>query len=52
MRGQLYGFHGLSFASGASGTDFATDLSAAVDVYGEWVDAAGQFTVLLEQLYR
>ncbi|EEU44228.1 uncharacterized protein NECHADRAFT_84549 [Fusarium vanettenii 77-13-4] len=29
-----------SQASGASATNFATDLSAAVDVYGEWVDAA------------
>lgn len=53
MRSQLYGLsyqHLLHQAHRL--TDLATDLSAAVDVYGEWVDAAGMPTTFYARLYQ
>jgi len=51
MRSQLYGlsYQHLLYQAHRL-TDLATDLSAAVDVYGEWVDAAGTPTTATDFL--
>lgn len=45
MRHQLYVNKTLLVLDGIVVADGKADLSAAVDVYGEWVDAAGKLYI-------
>jgi hypothetical protein len=54
VRSQLYGSINQQYILHPAHrfTNFATDLSAAVDVYGEWVDAAGMSTTFYARIHQ
>lgn len=51
MRRQLFVFSTRLHAYDLVAKSSPLDLSAAVDVYGEWVDAAGMLLVPMKQDY-